>query len=759
MLRVQVAINLPVKNIFKQFTYQVPTQLSFLDQGWRVVVPFGGQTVEGFVVRRLEEGEPAGADSLKEVSAALGQEPWFDQEMLTTAQWLAGYYMCSLAEAMRLFVPGKSSIRRLVLRDEAGKQLLQGYQERFKEKLLLAYRISPRGEEVLPEAAELLRRSPAKLAALRFFAAAPQEWFCLARLEEAKISRGLVKQLLEKGWLLEGKQRQLRDSYAGPSPKLAELQLTQEQQEAVATICQAVEEGQGATFLLQGITGSGKTEVYLRCAAQALAQGRQVLVLVPEIALTAQLVARFKGWFGSQVAVAHSKLSQSERADVWYRLRSGQARVLVGVRSAVFAPFANLGLVIIDEEHDSSYKQEDRPCYHAREVAATRCRLTGAPLVLGSATPDLGSYYAARQGRYRHLRLTSRPTGGSLPQVAIVDMRRELAERHYGVLSRLLGRELERVAAVGQQAILLLNRRGYATFVMCRDCGHTISCPHCAVNLVYHSAGQALRCHYCGNTAPIPASCPVCHSRRIKFFGSGTQKAEEELAKLPGVRVLRLDQDSAMAKFAHQKILQQFASGAYNTLIGTQMVAKGHDIAKVTLVGVLSADSSLHLPDFRAGERTFSLLTQAAGRAGRGKEQGRVVLQSYDPANRVLRLAAVQDYDAFAQDELRRRQRYLYPPYVQMLKLTVLDKEEARALALAQKLVLYLQKLHLAGSLQKLPLVAGPFPALVAKVRDLYRYNVLLKAQDLGEVKAALLASEFYSLRNVYFDVDPVSTI
>ena len=513
-------------------------------------------------------------------------------------------------------------------------------------------------------------------------------------------------------------------------------------------------------FLLQGITGSGKTEVYLRAAAHAVDAGKQVLMLVPEIALTAQLVKRFQAWFGDQIAVAHSKLSQNERGDVWYRMRTRQAQVLIGVRSAVFAPFADLGLVIIDEEHETSYKQEERPNYHAREVALARCRNTGAPLILGSATPDITSYYKALCGEYIHLRLTQRPNGSQLPAVHVVDMRRELQEKNFSVLSRQLQQALVTTVAEGEQAIVLLNRRGYSTFVMCRDCGHTITCPHCAVALVYHSAHEDMRCHYCGNTAPVPTECPNCHSRRIKFFGTGTQKAEAELQQLPDVRVLRMDQDSTMAKFAHEDILRQFASGASNVLIGTQMVAKGHDIPSVTLVGVLSADSALNLPDYRASERAFSLLTQAAGRAGRGNRPGQVIFQTYDVENEIIQLAAKQDYDGFAKIELEARKEFFYPPFAQMLKLTIWDKSDGEGLALAQRLVFYLQRLQLEGKLaQDSILISGPFPALVYKVRDLYRFNVLIKAKDLTGVKQAILGSEFKEQKNIYFDVDPVSVV
>ena len=759
MFAVNVAINLPVKSLFRQFTYAVPEKLSFLDRGWRVVVPFSGQKVEGFVVERCAlPSEPGLLAKIKYVEAALGDSPWFDIEMLATASWLADYYMCSLAEAMRLFVPGKTSIRRQAVRDSAGKLLYYSYGERLKEKTVQAFAINEGGRAML-ESGGLLKRAKAQHGVLAVLADAT-EWLSAAELGAKGVSRAVLKALWERGLVAQKEKRVLRNSYACPVAMGESLQLTAEQQLAVDAINKSIDSNKQETFLLQGITGSGKTEVYLRAAAHAVDAGKQVLMLVPEIALTAQLVKRFQAWFGDQIAVAHSKLSQNERGDVWYRMRTRQAQVLIGVRSAVFAPFADLGLVIIDEEHETSYKQEERPNYHAREVALARCRNTGAPLILGSATPDITSYYKALCGEYIHLRLTQRPNGSQLPAVHVVDMRRELQEKNFSVLSRQLQQALVTTVAEGEQAIVLLNRRGYSTFVMCRDCGHTITCPHCAVALVYHSAHEDMRCHYCGNTAPVPTECPNCHSRRIKFFGTGTQKAEAELQQLPDVRVLRMDQDSTMAKFAHEDILRQFASGASNVLIGTQMVAKGHDIPNVTLVGVLSADSALNLPDYRASERAFSLLTQAAGRAGRGTRPGLVIFQTYDVENEIIQLAAKQDYDGFAKIELEARKEFFYPPFAQMLKLTIWDKSDGEGLALAQRLVFYLQRLQLEGKLaQDSILISGPFPALVYKVRDLYRFNVLIKAKDLIGVKQAILGSEFKEQKNIYFDVDPVSVV
>ncbi len=753
MFCVDVAINLPVKSLFKQFTYSVPEAMSFLDSGWRVVVPFGAQKTEGFIVRR--RSVPENIEQLKAVEAVLGDKPWFDDEMLATAKWLSEYYMCSLAEAMRLFVPGKTSIKRQAVKDATGKLLYYRYEERLKEKSVLAYKINAAGREFLMSGSEkkVLQR---QLEALRIFT--DNAWLSMQEAEARQISKSTVKTLLTKGLLDEGKKRVLRNSYTNELTQGESLQLTDEQAAALEKIHSALAQGSGSTFLLQGITGSGKTEIYLRAAQQALSQGKQVLVLVPEIALTAQLVKRFQAWFGDAVAVAHSKLSQNERGDVWYKMRTEQARVLIGVRSAVFAPFANLGLVIIDEEHESSYKQEERPNYHARNVALQRCHNTGAVLILGSATPDIETYQKACAGEYIHLRLTKRANGSELPKVEIVDMREELQQRNFSVLSRQLKQALVNTAADGEQAIVLLNRRGFSTFVMCRDCGMSIVCPHCSVAMVYHSSNEDMRCHYCGNTMPIPTECPSCHSKRIKFFGTGTQKAEQEIMALPEVQVLRMDQDSTVAKFAHADILSRFSKGEYNVLIGTQMVAKGHDIPNVTLVGVLSADSMLNLPDFRASERTFSLLTQAAGRAGRGSRQGHVIFQAYDADNQIIRLAAKQDYEAFAARELADRKELFYPPFVQILKMTVWDEKEEAALTLAQRTVNYLQSLQLQNQLQDV-LILGPFPALVAKVRDLYRFNILVKAKNLQPVKDALLNSEFKEMRNLYFDVDPLSVI
>jgi len=768
---VLAAINLPVKNLFKQFIYRLPESLMQLTEGWRVVVPFGSRQVEGFIVRTLSEQEAEvllGKESpdfclcnVKTVISAIGTCPWFSQDMMKTAKWLAEYYMCSLAEAMRLFIPGKTSIKRRPVYQN-GKPAAYEIEERIKAKTAAAYVITEAGKNALREGS---RRAKSQMQALQVLND-NSEPISIKEAENFHISSSILRVLESKGWALRTEKRLLRNSYERNADRRETLKLTAEQEKAVSLLKKSLDNIAGINrdnelkqeFLLQGITGSGKTEVYLRIAEYALQQGRQVLVLVPEIALTAQIVQRFQSWFHKEVAVVHSKLSQNERGDVWYKIQTGEANILIGVRSAVFAPFKNLGLVIIDEEQENSYKQEERPAYHARETARFRCHENGAVLLLGSATPSLETWHRAVTGSIGHLRLTERPSGQLLPEVDLVDMREELNRKNFSVISRKLRRELIAAVHNGQQAVVLLNRRGYSTFVMCRDCGETLTCPHCAVSLVYHADEQLMRCHYCGNTYPVPKICPDCGSRRIKFFGSGTQKAEQEIGQMPGARVLRMDQDSTAGKLAHEEIIRRFSAKEANVLLGTQMVAKGHDIPNVTLVGILAADSTLNLPDFRASERGFALLTQAAGRAGRGNKPGRVVLQTYDPENEIIALAAKQDYESFALQEIRLREELFYPPFSEILKLTVVDKDEDNAWKLADEAADYLRRQYEAGNWEHTEIM-GPFPSGVAKVRDLYRISIVIKSGAMKKIKECLLASKFQTVKNMYFDVDPIMAI
>lgn len=484
-----------------------------------------------------------------------------------------------------------------------------------------------------------------------------------------QVTAGTVKTLADKGYIEISEIEVYRDPYRGRDFKPSTpLPLTAEQEVVYKRIVATVEQQAHEVFLLHGVTGSGKTEIYLQSIQRCIEQGRQAVVLVPEIALTPQMVERFKGRFGSGVAVMHSRLSVGERYDEWRKIREGKAMVAVGARSAIFAPFANLGLIIMDEEHEGSYKQEENPKYHARDVAVRRAEQGGAVVILGSATPSLESYHASRSQSDIHfspilLEMPSRALGNELPKVAVVDMREELKEGNRSMFSRSLHAALVSRLERGEQTVLLLNRRGFSTFVMCRSCGYVAGCPECDISLTYHSRSDNLRCHYCGHAESAPKLCPECGSEHIRFFGTGTQRVEEELGKLfPGIRVIRMDVDTTTEKGSHEKLLNQFRDKKADVLLGTQMVAKGLDFPDVTLVGVITADSALNLPDFRAAEKTFQLLTQVAGRAGRHQLPGEVVVQSYTPEHYSIIHASGHDYRSFVRDELKHRKELHYPP-------------------------------------------------------------------------------------------------
>ena len=739
-LYADIIVDISHEKLDRTFQYRVPESLrGRLEPGACVMIPFGNgnRLIKGYVVALGETCQFA-PEKIKDIAGMPEKETGVEDKMIALAAWIRRNYGCTMIQALKTVLPAKQSVKKLEHR-----QLVRLMN---REEILSLLGECERKKQVAK--ARLLK-------ALSEQETIPYEWIT----GKLGVSAATVNSIVKSGAAKLVSSESYRNPVKMQSVEAVRNTLSEEQQTIVTEVFADFDAGRRQTYLIHGITGSGKTEVYLRLTERALADGGQVLVLVPEIALTGQTVKRFKAWFGGAVAVAHSRLSASERADVWQKMRSGQARVLIGVRSAVFCPFSNLSLIILDEEHEGSYKQEERPSYHARLVAQYRAHYRKLPVVLGSATPDLESYYLAETGVYTHLYLRHRAREGAhLPQVSIVDMREELQKGNRTVLSEALRSRLEETVQHGEQAIILLNRRGYSTFVMCRDCGESISCPNCAVSLVYHAREQLLECHYCGHTEPVPTVCPHCGSKRIKFFGTGTEKAETEIQGLcPGVKPLRMDQDSTSRKFAHERILSEFRSGAYNVLLGTQMVAKGHDIPNVTLVGILSADSQLNLPDFRSGERCFALLTQAAGRAGRGDKPGHVIFQAYDAENPILQLAARQDYEGFAKLELAQRKELGYPPFTRMLKVTVLHKNQEEALATAQKLVNALEAWQLET---KQPLeILGPFPAIVARVNQIYRINVLLKSPQLKPVKDWLRQSDFRALPNVLFDVDPMSVV
>ena len=799
-----IYINIPVKSIAKPYTYLVPEQFDFLKAGCRVLVPFGGRLMEGFIIKIHDTSADLDTARLKAVKDVLDTQPWFTPNMYATAKWMADFYLCSLGETMRLFIPGKNSVKirpvfninetdlsaeKLAKLPTGQKQLLV-YLKAYKNADLLTLRRSfgagenftadlekliaknyvtrsyiyhSQAKKIYVEYAVLnaavdetvldtLKRKPAQKKALLYLNEIKES--SAYDLKQHGISAAALKALAELGYIRLEKRQKLRDSYKNMlTAKAAKRTLTPEQQNALNIMKEKIGQGQ-KKFLLFGVTGSGKTQIYIETALKVRADGRQVLILVPEIVLTGQLVMSFKQYFADDVAVIHSKLSVNERNDTFWRIRTGQAGIVIGARSALFAPFDNLGLIVMDEEHDASYKQDESPRYHAHDVAEKMAQIYDAIFLLGSATPSLESFYKAQNGEYTLLTMRERIDNIPMPYIEGVDMREELKSGNRKILSRKLQELIEATLAKKQQLIIMLNRRGFSTFVMCRSCGHVIKCPQCNLPLVYHRRG-VLQCHHCDITEPVPDVCPNCQSRYIKFFGSGTEKLEEELAQVfPQARIIRLDRDTTGRKFAHQDILKQFKAGLYDILLGTQMVAKGHDIPSVTGVGIISADSSLNLPDFRASERTFALITQTAGRAGRGHEQGHVVLQTYNLEHYAVQCGMKQDYLSFYQEEMQMRKMLYYPPFCHLIKLTFQNEIEEKALKAASDLKTQAEQYFNNMNIK----IMGPAPALVAKFKDIYRFNLLIKTDDLEIVNKFLRQKKIDTDKNITIDINPINT-
>ena len=529
-------------------------------------------------------------------------------------------------------------------------------------------------------------------------------------------------------------KNQISSNYQPPK-----FQLTQEQTAALNTIFRAIDENRPEVFLLHGVTGSGKTEVYLRAVEHLLLQGKSAITLEPEIGMTPQLIERFQERFGDNCVVLHSHLTLKERRAAWWRVAAGQGKIVLGTRLALFAPVKNLGLIVIDEEYENSYKSDMSPRYNTRDVA----QKFGVPVVLGSATPAVETYYLADMGKYHKLVLSHRIDHRPLPPVTVVDMRRELAQKNFSMLSSELRDSLQETLARGEQAVLFINKRGYYTFVMCRECGKTLECPHCAASLIYSSQAAALACNYCGYSIKQPPLCPNCQSSLLKFFGGGTQKLEDEINKLfPQARILRVDQDSVKQRGSHEAIFHKFSRGEADILLGTQMVTKGLDLPKVTLVGVVAADGALYQPDFRAAERTFQLITQVAGRAGRHHLPGKVIVQSYNPSHYAIIAAAKHDYQQFYQQEIEQRREMIYPPFTNLISIIVEAASKKAGFEFAQDLARGIQ-----GT------VLGPIPATIARARGKWRFQILLKGVDPLGLQLPVPPTGI----NISLDVDPAS--
>ncbi len=576
-------------------------------------------------------------------------------------------------------------------------------------------------------------------------------------LKELQMTRSSIQTLVRKGYLTIIEREEFRDPYKERQFVDKRITLTITQEDVLSRIIESMKKGISRPFLLHGVTGSGKTEVYLSAIQYALDNKKDSILLVPEISLTPQMVERFKGRFGDLVAVMHSRMSKGERYDEWRRIQTGKAKIAVGARSAIFAPFEHIGLIIIDEEHESSYKQEEHPKYHARDIAIWRAEYHQASLVLGSATPSMESYYQASQQNYQLVELPERVMGSHLPTVEIVDMRDQLRKGNRSMFSQILQEKIEEKLEKNEQIVLFLNRRGYSTFVMCRTCGYVMKCPHCDISLTYHHSDQSLRCHYCGYTEKQPKQCPECKSQYIRYFGTGTQKVEVELTKrFPGVRVIRMDVDTTSKKGAHEKLLNTFKNEQADILLGTQMIAKGLDFPKVTLVGVIAADSLLRIPDFRSAERTFQLLTQVSGRAGRHHLPGDVVIQTYDPEHYSIELASHHDYISFFRKELEHRRLLRYPPFTKIITILFSHETLPMVMKASERFTRELKK--------NLPLpfieILGPVTAPIPKIKDRYRFQCVVKYNDeslmitKGIHRAIQTVNDSFKDRNLHIQVD-----
>ena len=594
-------------------------------------------------------------------------------------------------------------------------------------------------EELLAEAREKAAKDKRLAGQLRVFSAiCPGESISVEELKEkASVTDSPIHTLLQKGVLVERRRQEKRDvfqleDYTPTQP----FYPTPEQAQALALLREEEQKEGKRPILLHGVTGSGKTEIYMQLIEHVVMEGKQAIVLVPEISLTPQIMERFISRFGKRVSVTHSRLSLGERLDQWRKARDGEISIIIGPRSALFMPFSNLGVIVMDECHESSYISDVTPKYHTREVARKLSELTGALLVMGSATPDIDSYHRAVTGEFLLLQLKERTKGSRLPEVFVTDMRKELEDGNRSAFGLPLQQAIRENLEKGQQTMLFLNRRGYSTFVSCRKCGEVLTCPSCNVSYTYHASDKALVCHYCGKEVPVPKTCPSCGSHYIRYFGTGTQKIEEETRRLfPEASVLRMDADTTTGKNGHARILELFGKGKADILIGTQMIAKGHDFPNVTLVGILAADLSLNLGTYQAAENCFQLITQAAGRAGRGELPGQVFIQTYQPENHAIRMAAAQDYEGFYQEEILLRQAMEYPPFSHIFSVLITGEMEQEVILAAQRLGAFMNHYaERAGCT-----VVGPAPAPLPKFRGEFRWQIFAKGTDAERLKAFVL--------------------
>jgi primosomal protein N' (replication factor Y) len=727
------------------FTYRVPESIvAEIKPGARVNVPFGRRNLTGYVVS-ISDGLPADLaideSRIKDVIEIIDDEPMITPEILKLTQWTADYYASFWGETLKAALPAGINTDKVRPKRRKAVRILREEGEADEKPLT----------EQQQRIVDLLKASGG-------------EMLFTDVLEQADVGASPINTLVKRGLLEIYVEDVMRDPLGGASfPSLVSLTLTEEQRVALDEIAAALKRDNiYNAFLLHGVTGSGKTEVYIRAMQTALDQGRSALMLVPEIALTPLFSRRLRAVFGSDVAILHSSLSAGERFDEWRRIRRGDARIAIGTRSAVFAPLENIGLIIIDEEHDASYRQHESPFYNARDVAVMRANLAGAVVVLGSATPAMESFYNAQKGKYTYLHLPARIGDVGLAEAQLIDMR-EVFKRAGGkdvALSPELLEVIDETYHKGEQSITLLNRRGFSQFVLCRTCGETIKCINCDITLTFHRRDGKLLCHYCNYSIKVPRVCPRCESEYLYFVGEGTENIEAQLHKrFPAMRIARVDRDTMAHKGEIDEVLLKFAAGGLDMLVGTQMVAKGHDFPNVTLVGVISVDIGLGLPDLRSAERTFQLITQVAGRSGRGAKAGRVLIQTYYPEHYALQHAVKQDYEGFYAEEIKYRERLAYPPFFVLASIMIKHRDHAEAMKNAN----ILRRALDAANSERHTRILGPAPASISRLKNEYRIQIILKGMSRRSLRETLdialsdAEAKGADMRTIYVEIDPVN--
>ncbi len=800
---VEVAVGLPV---FKTFHYRIPEKMiGSLQIGMRVLVPFKGRKVTGFSIDLLDQPPKGVEEKLREVEELLDEAPLIDPQMLRFCRWISDYYLYPLGEVIKTGLPPGLHLKSeliLSLTQDGVKCLTQGdlgpiQEQVFKEigrcgkvslKKMLKYfpgevskaqlfswkrkgllnidagieekEVKPKFEKVVHyQGGEPGQPISKKQAEILNWVKEKGDISYSELIKRFKSPSKTIQSLQAKGIISLSRREVCRDlsvraefkPYPKPEP-------TSDQEAILGEIMKGIRWKQFSPFLIYGVTGSGKTEIYLRAIEEVLSHGREAIVLVPEISLTPQLLSRFKDRFGENLALLHSGLGKGERYDQWRRIWKGEVKIAMGARSASFAPFKNVGIIIVDEEHDPSYKQEEKLKYHARDVAVVRAKQAEATLLLGSATPALESFYNVEKGKFRLLNLPERIEGKPLARVEVVDIKKEV-----GLLSEKLKTSLQKNIEDRKQSLLFLNRRGFANFILCPECGHTFKCPNCSVTLTHHLRDRSLQCHYCDYRIPAPGDCPKCQGHRLQGMGIGTERLEQEIKSLfPEIQVARMDRDTTSRRRSHLQILKRLESGSIDILIGTQMIVKGHDFPNVTFVGVVSADTSLHFPDFRSSERTFQLLTQVAGRAGRGEVFGEVVIQTFNPDHYCILRARDQDYIGFYREEIQFRKALEYPPFSRFINFRLVGNSDKRTKGMAEEMGRIGQSLAKEAHRKEIEIL-GPSTAPFAKMRGKFRWQMLAKGKSprlLHQFAKELSSRMDVPLKgkgvNLEIDVDPV---